>query len=116
MSKPATDKKERRAARVPEQGRRATVTFRCLPDVRAKLQEAAAKSGRSASEEMEHRLARSFLHDDLIATARETIRQEMRAEFEARRGPQSVMVNLTPRELAALENASKEPGAIIWMD
>jgi hypothetical protein len=53
-------KKESRAARVPEKGRRATMTFRCLPDVQAQLQSAAEASGRSVSEEIERRLEASF--------------------------------------------------------
>lgn len=60
MSDSAKGKKESRAARVPEQGRRATVTFRCLPDLQGKIQQAAATSGRSISEEIERRLENSF--------------------------------------------------------
>lgn len=60
MSEGAAAKRESRAARVPEQGRRATVTFRCLPALQAKIQDAAAQSGRSSSEEIERRIEDSF--------------------------------------------------------
>jgi hypothetical protein len=51
--KPAAERKER------------NFTFRTRPELRAQLTEAAAKSGRSISEEIEYRLDRTFMTDEL---------------------------------------------------
>jgi hypothetical protein len=66
-------------------GKRGTFTFRVTASLRERLEAAAEASQRPVSEVIETMLERAFLMDDLSRVARETIRQEMRAEFEARR-------------------------------
>ena len=45
-------------------GRTAVLSTRLQPDTRARLSEAAKASGRSVSQELEHRLRRTFIDDD----------------------------------------------------
>lgn len=50
-------------------GKTAVFSTRIRPDLRSKLEEATKVSGRSLSQEVEHRLRRSFVEDDKIADA-----------------------------------------------
>lgn len=80
-----------RPAKKPELGPRKNVTFRLNEQVMDRVQAFAAEHGRSASEEIERRIEASFHDDDAMRVIRETIRQEMRAEFAARRHVASPM-------------------------
>src|SRR3954453_3301821 len=48
------------------EGLRYPMSFRATADLRAKLEEAASKAGRSLTQELEHRLERSFVRDELM--------------------------------------------------
>src|SRR2546423_3193307 len=48
-------------------GKSSVFSTRIRPDLRKKLEQAAKKSGRSLSQEIEHRLRRSFDEDEKIA-------------------------------------------------
>lgn len=67
MADAAQGKKVSRSTRVPGRGRRPTVTFRCHPDLQAKLQQSADEDSRSLSEEIERRLERSFDSGEITA-------------------------------------------------
>ena len=61
-----TEKRRGRPA-LPESERKSrNLTFRSRGNLRTKLQDAAAASGRSVSEEIEWRLDRSFDHDEIF--------------------------------------------------
>jgi TraY domain len=64
--------------------RRIPLNTRTTPTLRSRLEEAATASGRSLAQEVEARLLGSFSLEDTVRVIRETVRQEMRAEFEAR--------------------------------
>ena len=65
-------------------GKRITVNTRVTPELRSALEQASEASGRSLSHEIEHRLELAMRDGDAMRVIRETIRQEMRAEFAAR--------------------------------
>ena len=48
-------------------GKSSVFSTRIRPDLKKKLEQAAKRSGRSLSQEIEHRLSRSFIEDDKIA-------------------------------------------------
>lgn len=48
-------------------GKSQVFSTRIRPDLRSRLEQASKKSGRSLSQEIEHRLRRSFVEDDKIA-------------------------------------------------
>src|ERR1700726_3121392 len=50
-------------------GKSSVFSTRIRPDLRQKLEQGAKQSGRSLSQEVEHRLRRSFVEDDKIADA-----------------------------------------------
>ena len=60
------------------------MSLRVSPETYMRIADAAAASGRSLAQEMETRLEASFHDDDAMRVIRETIRQEMRAEFAGR--------------------------------
>ena len=66
-------------------GKRLALSSRCTPELKQKLLAASEAGGRSLMQEIEFRLEQSFAIAEATRTIRETIRQEMRAEFEARR-------------------------------
>ena len=63
---------------------RVNFTGRMTGRLRDRLMALANDNGRSMSEEIERRLEASFHDDDAMRVIRETIRQEMRAEFAGR--------------------------------
>ena len=69
------------------------LSARASDDLYARLVEAADRNGRSLAQEMISRLEHSFLIEDTARVVRETVRQEMRAEFEARREVQLRVVS-----------------------
>jgi uncharacterized protein (DUF1778 family) len=82
--------------RVPEGMRKRAINVRMTDDLREMVEVAATKNGRSITQECEARLLASFQPRadaaipveqlaEVMRATRETIRQEMRAEFEARR-------------------------------
>lgn len=52
---------------------RQTLQFRTVPSLRHKLEDAARSNGRTLSGEMEYRLARSFLADELDEAAKRVL-------------------------------------------
>lgn len=65
-------------------GRKVALNMKTTPDIRAKLEAVAHASGRTLTHEVEYQVERALIMGDLISAIRETVRQEMRAEFEAR--------------------------------
>ncbi len=55
-----------RPGRTPEPGERVKLGLRVTPEMKRRLDTAAAKSGRSQSQEVEHRLERTFDRQDLL--------------------------------------------------
>lgn len=66
------------------EGKRIPLMARTTPSLRARLEAAAAASGRSLGQEVEYQLERALMAFDAIEALRETVRQEMRAEFDRR--------------------------------
>jgi TraY domain len=66
-----------RPTKPPTEGERVSLGLRVTADVKRKLDEAAAKSGRSQSQEAELRLERSFERDQLFAEIRNIMRSEL---------------------------------------
>ena len=60
--------------------KRKTVSTRMTPETRAKLDAASEQSGRSLAQEIELRLERSFLVDDVRAVIREEVRDALGTE------------------------------------
>lgn len=79
-----------------EGGRKVALNMKTTVEVRAKLEALAEASGRSLTHEVEWHLERAVLYGDLTRAIREQIRQEMRAEFEAR--PESGFVRKSDTE------------------
>ena len=67
MVKKPKPKKMGRPALPPGEKRGASMGFRPTPEIRGKLEEAAKANGRSMSQEVEHRLERSFSEEDYLA-------------------------------------------------
>jgi hypothetical protein len=72
---------------IEREGKRAPLSMRTTGTLRARLEAAASVSGRSLAAEVEARLEGSFGIEDTVRVVRETVRAEMRAEFEGRRDP-----------------------------
>ena len=64
----------------PEDRRLPSMAFRPTRDIRERLEKVSAESGKSLSFEIERRLERSFLMDDLKAWLREFGKQEVMAQ------------------------------------
>jgi hypothetical protein len=82
--------------------RRVNLNMRCTPDLRSMVEAAAAMSGRSLTDEVLWRVERSFYTDDFNTVIRETVREEMRAEFEGRRAMEAQRVALIANEARQL--------------
>ena len=62
----ATTKRALKAKRPKRVDRRKTTSTRMTPEIRARLEEAAAQSGRSLAQEIELRVDQSFLADEFL--------------------------------------------------
>ena len=93
-----TRRRPGRPAKHPPGERRLTLTFRVREPTHEKLKQAAASAGRSISEEIEHRVERSFEHEYLdrlegileafenVARAQRYIKKEIIEEALAEEG------------------------------
>ncbi len=65
------------------EGKRAPLSLRTTHALRERLVAVSTRADRSLTQEVEHRLERSFDHDDLRALIREELRAELRAELRS---------------------------------
>ena len=84
-----------------EDRRLVSLTLRMPEDLHDALKAHAEKTGRSLNREVMRLIEDGIRAADFVTVARETIRQEMRAEFEARR---TFVVSSDFSEMEALPN------------
>lgn len=89
------------------------LTLRLPDELHEALSASADDRGKSLNGLICELLARGMTEYGLRRSLVETVRQEMRAEFEARREP--TPTGLRPDVEAFLRNAPKEPGSIVWL-
>lgn len=68
--------------------RRRLLNVRTTDEIRGRLEDASRTSGLPLIDEIERRLERSFLADDLRTLIREEIREEIRAALSEQRAPE----------------------------
>ena len=83
MADPVPVKRRGRPPKDPSDRKDGNLTFRTRGSLRAQLAEAAKRSGRSISEEVEQRLERSFYEPELIEAVQSATRTNTMDFFEA---------------------------------
>lgn len=94
----AEPKRRGRPPKAPADRKGGNITFRAHPDFRAKLEDAAAQSGRTITQEVELRVERSFRDDDLRALIREEVRAALAIAAPERRPCGRLASNACPQQ------------------
>jgi uncharacterized membrane protein YccC len=106
----------------PNQVKRHTIAIRTTEDLVSRLRSASKASGRSLAREIEHRLQRSFVEEDVsgriveplsemkktLAEVRDDIARINRATTELRRSADAAQLNLAENVLAEVEERMQQ--------
>lgn len=113
---PEIKSKGGRPSKDPAGGKRPTVTFRCRTDLQAQLQAAATRSDKSVSEEIEHRLMRSFDYQSVDECINEAFIRYMRVFFGGNNNAVAVAVFARWWERAIIKANKQVSSDKEWFD